>query len=154
MASPSRRAPAALWLLVALLAFLAIGGLYGGLAMLADPSGEALNMAEVLPLLRVPDYRLPGLFLAVIMGLLPLVLIYALLARPSWSWAEPIARRGGHHWAWLATVALGIVLLGWLALQGLLIGFRWPIQVVTAANGLLILVCAWLPGVRRHFRRD
>lgn len=41
----------------------------------------------------------------------------------------------------------------WLALQGLLIGFRWPIQYVTAVNGLLILACAWLPSVRRHLSR-
>ena len=41
MASPGRRRPAAIWLLLSLLAFLAFGGLYGGLAMLADPSGQA-----------------------------------------------------------------------------------------------------------------
>ena len=60
--------PAALWILVFWMLFLALGGLYGGISMLIDPSGNLLQMAEVLPLLHVPDYVLPGLFLLVGMG--------------------------------------------------------------------------------------
>jgi len=73
------RRPIALGFLV----FLAAGGLYGGVAMLLDPSGGALQMTEVLPSLPVPDFKLPGLFLLVVMGAAPLLLVYGLLARPS-----------------------------------------------------------------------
>ena len=89
--------PFVLWIFLFWLLFLALGGLYGGIAMLLDPSGGALQMAEVLPLLPVPNYVLPGLFLLFVMGLVPLLLIYGLLARPAWPWIE---RSNGSHARW------------------------------------------------------
>ena len=55
--------PLALWPLLFLLLLLGAGGLYGGIAMLIDPTGGLLQLTEVLPLLPVSDYILPGLFL-------------------------------------------------------------------------------------------
>jgi hypothetical protein len=126
--------PFTLWLLIFFLLFLAFGGLYGGLAMLLDPSGRSLQMDEILPLLPVADYRLPGLFLLVVMGLGPIGLAYGLLTR--------------QRWAWPGTLALAGVLVVWLTVQGVLIGFQWPIQYVTAVNGLLIIGLALTPGVK------
>jgi hypothetical protein len=143
--------PGALWLLVFSLVFLALGGLYGGIAMLADPSGDLLQMNEVLPLLHVPNYILPGLFLLFIMGLAPLVLTYGLLSRPQWKWAAALSRWSAHHWSWSGSLAIGLVLVFWLAIQALLIGFRWPVQYVTAINGLLVILFALLPNIRKFY---
>ncbi len=143
--------PFVLWILLFWLLFLALGGLYGGIAMLLDPSGGALQMAEVLPLLPVPNYVLPGLFLLFVMGLAPLLLIYGLLARPAWPWIEPLFRWSKHHWAWTGTMLLALVLAIWLIVEGVLIGFQWPIQYVTAVNGLFILVFALWPSVRKFY---
>jgi hypothetical protein len=96
--------PFTLWLLLFFLLFLAFGGLYGGGAMLLDPSGRSLEMDAVLPLLPVADYRLPGLFLLVVMGLGPIGLSYGLLTR--------------RRWGWPGALALGVVLAVWLAVQG------------------------------------
>ena len=145
--------PATLWILIFWLLFLALGGLYGGIAMLLDPSGGSLQMTEVLPLLPVSNYILPGLFLLVIMGLLPLFLIYGLLTRLNWSWLESLLRQTQYHWAWTGTVILGIVLAIWLIVEGALIGFKWAIQYVTAINGLLILLFAFLPPVKRFYKK-
>lgn len=143
--------PVALWLLVLSLVFLALGGMYGGIAMLTDPSGNSLQMAEILPLLPVPDYTLPGLFLLFVMGVAPLFMTYALLARPAWKWTNAITRWNDHHWAWTGTVTLGVVLALWLVAEGILIGFEWPIQYVTAVNGILILLFALVPSVRKYY---
>ena len=35
----------------------------------------------------------------------------------------------------------------WLIVQGLLIGFKWTIQYITAANGFLIVLLVLLPGL-------
>jgi hypothetical protein len=147
------RKPITLWLLIASLIFLSFGGLYGGIAMLTDPSGSSLQMTEVLPLLPVPDYTLPGLFLLFVMGLAPLFLTYGLLARPNWEWAASLARWSGHHWSWTGTVALGVVLALWLIVEGVMIGFHWPIQYVTAVNGILILLLALVPSIRKYYSR-
>ncbi len=145
------RRPLTLWLLFFLLLFLGLGGLYGGVAMLTDPTGSSLQLTEVLPLLPVSDYTLPGLFLLIVMGVAPLILTYGLLARPNWSWAETLSRWSGHHWAWTGTLGLGVALACWLIVQGFLIGFKWPIQYITAAAGLLIILLALMPSVRRFY---
>lgn len=141
----------ALGALVVSLLFLAFGGLYGGLSMLRDPSGASLGMDVVLPQLPVPSFALPGVFLVTVMGLLPIVLAFGLVARPTWRWASALARWSGHHWAWTGSLALGLVLGTWLALQSWMIGFAWPIQFVTAGNAVAIVALALLPIVRRRF---
>ncbi|MGB2866734.1 MAG: hypothetical protein WBC05_25610 [Sedimentisphaerales bacterium] len=143
--------PFALWPLVFCLLFLSLGGLYGGIAMLTDPTGGSLQLTETLPLLPVSDYILPGIFLLVVMGLAPLLLIYGLLARPKWRWAERLSRWSGHHWAWIGTLGLGVTLAVWLIVQGLLIGFEWAIQYITAVNGFLIILFVLAPGVRKFY---
>ncbi len=119
--------------------------------MLTDPTGGSLQLTEVLPLLPVPDYTLPGLFLLIVMGLAPLVLTYGLLDRPNWSWAETLSRWSGHHRAWTGTLGIGVTLAIWLIVQGLLIGFKWPIQYITAVNGFLIVLFVLVPEVRRFY---
>jgi hypothetical protein len=145
------RRPLCLWPLLLALLFLTLGGLYGGIAMLTDPTGGSLQLTEVLPLLPVSDFTLPGLFLFIVMGLTPLVLSYGLLLRPHWAWAESLLRWSKHHWAWTGTLGLGVILGIWLAVQALLIGFQWPIQYITAADGVLIVLLAWVPGLRRFY---
>jgi hypothetical protein len=143
--------PLALWPLLLLLILLGAGGLYGGIVMLIDPTGGLLQLTEVLPLLPVSDYILPGLFLLVAMGLAPVALTFGLLTRPKWNWAQPLSGWSRHHWAWTGTLGLGVTLAIWLFVQGLLIGFNWPIQHITAANGALIILLALTPAVRRFY---
>ena len=145
--------PIALWILVFWLVFLAFGGLYGGIAMLLDPSGGSLQMTEVLSLLPVLNYVLPGLFLLFIMGILPLFLIYGLLVRPNWSWLDSFFRQTNYYWAWTGTVILGVILAIWLIIEGVLIGFKWAIQYVTAVNGLFILFFVLFPSVRKFYKK-
>lgn len=145
--------PLTIWPLLFLHLFLAIGGCYGGIAMLSDPTGGSLQLTDVLPLLPVTNYVLPGLFLLFVMGLAPLALIYGLLACPNWRWADAWSHWSKHHWAWTGTVGLGATLAIWLIVQGLLIGFRWPIQYITAITGCLIVLFALAPGTRRFYAR-
>ena len=82
------RRPFMLWPLIFILLFLALGGgLYGGITMLIDPTGNRLGVADALPLLPVTNFILPGIFLIVVMGLFPLLLTYGLIARPNWPWS-------------------------------------------------------------------
>ena len=143
--------PLAIWPLVFFLLFLALGGLYGGIAMLIDPTGGSLQLTETLPLLPVSNFVLPGIFLLVVMGLVPLLLIYGLLARPKWKWAEKLTRWSGHHWAWTGTIGFGIILAIWLIVEGLLIGFEWAIQYITAIDGVLIILLVLMPPVRKFY---
>ena len=145
--------PAILWLLVFLLVFLALGGFYGGISMLVDPSGRMLQMDGVLPHLPVPDYILPGLFLLFVMGLFPILLTYGLIKQPVWRWADSLSTWSGHYWAWTGSLGVGILLVIWLAVQAILIGFQWPIQYITLVNGVLIILVTVIPSVQKYFKR-
>jgi len=146
--------PLPLWILILWLVFLAFGGLYGGIAMLLDPSGASMGVDVLLPLLPVADFILPGLFLLFGMGLFPLALVFGLLVRPNWAWADALTRWSGHTWAWTGTLFLGFILLLWLAVQALLIGFTTGIQYVVVVNGLALLGFALWLSVRRLYRLD
>ncbi len=146
--------PLPLLILLLWLVFLALGGLYGGGAMLLDPSGASMGVDTTLPLLPVPDFVLPGLFLLFVMGVVPLVLAFGLLARPRWPWADRLSRWNGRYWAWMGTLALGLLLLVWLAAQAALIGFSAGIQYIMVVNGLALLGFALWPSVRQLYRLE
>ena len=141
--------PFTLWLLVIVLISLSLGGFSGGVPMLMDPvSGGYLDFEELLPLLPVPNLILPGIFLIVYMGLIPLLLCYGLIAKPNWF--DFLFKWSGHHWAWTGTVIFAIGVGFWLGYEGLLVGW-WPITTVTAVQGGLILLIALIPNLRKSF---
>ena len=146
--------PFMLWPLVFVLLLLSMGGLSGGIPMLADPAnGGYLQFGEMLPILPVSNFILPGLFLLIIMGIFPLFLAYALIARPTWRWLEPLFQGSKHHWAWTGTLTLVVIIAVWLAYEAWLIGW-FPITTITLVLGLLILLFAMLPGVRKFYTNE
>jgi hypothetical protein len=143
--------PFMLWPLVLALVFLALGGFSGGIPLLADPAnGGYLEFGDLLPLLPVPDLILPGLFLLVVMGLYPLLLAYALIARPNWGWVDRLFQWSKHYWAWTGSLILVAIIAIWLVYEGWLVGW-WPITYATAVIGFFILLFAITPSVRKYF---
>jgi hypothetical protein len=141
--------PFTLWILVIVLISLSLGGFSGGIPMLLDPvSGGYLDFEELLPLLPVSNFILPGLFLIVYMGLIPLLLSYGLIARPGWF--DFLFKWSGHHWSWTGTVIFSIGVGLWLAFEGLLVGW-WPITTITAVQGGLILLVTFIPPLRKFY---
>ena len=145
------RRPFMLWPLIFALLFLALGGFSGGIPMLADPANAGyLQFGHLLPQLPVSDFILPGLFLLLAMGLLPLLLIYALIARPTWHWVAGLFSWSKHYWAWTATLFLVAIIAVWLAYEGWIVGW-WPITYATAVAGFLLLLFAMMPSVRTFY---
>jgi hypothetical protein len=102
--------------LVGLQLFLAVGALGGGAALFFSPDGSALRLPlSLLERAGFEDFRVPGLILFVVNGLLPLVSALGLLRRRPWGPAS--------------AMVVGLVLVGWIAAQVVLIrSFSAPLH--------------------------
>lgn len=112
--------------LIALELFLALGALFGGGGMLLSPDGSAMGLPpDMLDGSGFDSFLVPGMLLLLANGVLPVAVAIAELRRESWA-------RYGH-------VAVGAVLTGWIAIQGVLIGFGHWLQIGYLVMGLIIL---------------
>jgi len=74
------------YVLLALLILLGLSGLAGGAAMVADPSGAEMGLSvSMLEGLPIANFVLPGLFLIVVMGAVPLVVAFGVWRRMTWA---------------------------------------------------------------------
>jgi uncharacterized BrkB/YihY/UPF0761 family membrane protein len=138
-----RRRSLGVYLLVASLLLLSFTALYGGAALVAAPDGSFVDAVVPVDLSHLEgtpftDYTMPGLILVVALGVVPLVAAYGAVRRAPW--------------AWLATLGSGVLLLGWLLVEYLLLGYFSPLQPAYAVFGLLLLTLALTPAVRTHLR--
>ncbi|MFO7618029.1 MAG: hypothetical protein R6V75_12345 [Bacteroidales bacterium] len=147
--------PFTLYILVLLLFIQAISALYGGFGLIYDPTGEYLQLPpEIIEKLPFESYLVPGLILGFLLGLVPLLLIYPLLARPHWPWAHALNIYRNRHWAWTYSLYIGLGIIIWIDVQILLMGYQFWIQSFVAFLGLLILIFTLMPGVMSYYRRS
>jgi hypothetical protein len=138
--------PASVFLLIVLLLLLAIGAIYGGVALIADPTGGLLGMPVTLLAGRpFPDYLLPGIILFGLLGVFPVAVALGLWFRPGWGWAPGFAI----HLAWFAALAVGVALIVWILVQMAIL--RFFLQPILLALGIAIIGVSLLPGVRRYY---
>lgn len=115
--------------------FVALGAFAGGAALIASPDGSSLGLP--LSLLKgtpFRDYYLPGLILLIANGALPTLAALATLVKVSW--ASKI------H------ILSGTVLIGWIAVQVLLIGYVSFLQPAMAIVGAIIVLLGWVESRR------
>lgn len=120
--------------------FQALSGLGGGVFLIADPTGETLNLP--ISFLRdspFTDYLIPGTILFNVLGVYPLIVSAGLWRRK--------------YWGWLGSILLGISLLIWIFVEILMIGYQSepPLQLIYGILGIVILFWALLPGTKIYF---
>lgn len=123
---------------------LGIAAIAAGQAFVRDPSGRSLGMStEYLDHSPFPDFRVPGLFLATIIGSANLVSALAL-------W------RGGRLSAFMS-LSTGILLVVWVAIQTAIIGFRHWSQaiwwVTFTGVALFAAILVWYEPAQEGARR-
>jgi hypothetical protein len=137
-----------------LLLVLGIGAVGGGWAMtfgIGDGNLLPDEYLEALPF--VNSWVVPGLVLLIGFGVMSLVAAYGVLQRPHRSWARGIERITGHHWSWIATIAIGVGQVIWIGLEVISIPFSWLMPTF----GLVGLALALLPltaSAREYLRRS
>ena len=144
-ASAARR-PLVVWALVVPMAFLSIGGFFGGLSFIVDRTGRGLGAdASWLERTPVSDFLLPGLFLFGIFGIGVAVLIGGLITR------RPDRNLWSHHWSWLGTIGMGAALVAWIGYELLIFDDRMILQPILIVVGLTMIGIPLLPSMRRSY---
>lgn len=122
------------YILSILVLFQGLSGMVGGTGLIIDPSGELMNIpVKWLSGSPFPDYLIPGIILASILGIYPLISFIGLLRRKDW--------------AVTATRNLGFALIIWIITEIIVIGYQSepPLQLIYGILGLVILLISYFP---------
>ncbi len=135
-----------------LLLVLGLGALGGGMAMIIGIGGESFLPDEYLDDLPLVDsWLVPGLILLVGFGVGSLVALYGVMRRPQWNWLGWLQRATGHHWAWIATILIGLGHLIWIGIELATIPFS-PLMPTFGLVGLALAVLPLTSPMRSHLQ--
>ncbi|CAH8712942.1 hypothetical protein M5W83_25140 [Paenibacillus thiaminolyticus] len=153
--NPRQQKNAACWVLYALHLLLAIGAVFGGTALVIDPSGRLLGVTlSILNTSPFTNFLIPGLILLIMLGIGPLLICYALIKRTHWKVPSKLNVFKDTHWSWAFSLYCGFALITWITLQTYFIQGVALIHVVYVAWGIAIQIATLLPSVRRHYLLD
>ncbi|WP_146198551.1 hypothetical protein [Rhodohalobacter mucosus] len=127
-----------LYLIMALILFQGVSGLFGGAALVADPSGEFLSMpVSMLEGSPFDNFLIPGFILFTVLGILPVVVFFGLGKRAIW--------------AWPGAFVVSTALIAWIGVEIMMVGYHSdpPLQLIYGLIGLVLLGLVMLPSVRR-----
>jgi hypothetical protein len=132
-------------LLITLLAFLGLGAIGGGAVLIVSPSGKLMGMPLfILNPSPFSDFLIPGIILFLVPGVIPLLLILALLNKPTSKLAEHFNYYADMHWAWTYTIYIAFVLIFWIQIEMVLL---------SAVSWLHTFYIALLPQVRNNHKK-
>jgi hypothetical protein len=151
---PQRARPSALIVLLIILIIQCLGGLAGGGALIAAPSGRVMKLpASWLAGSPFHDFLIPGLILFVVLGIGPAVVIWALLARPGCAPLERVNPFLHQYWGWTLSGVIGVALVVWIVVEVAIIArFSW-LQPFFGGLGVAIVALTLTPSVRAAYRR-
>ncbi len=142
--------PFTLYLLSILLAFQALGGLGGGLALTLSPSGAFLHMPlSALDGSPFANFFIPGLILLLLLGVFPGIIAYAVIRQPQWKWTEIFNLYKNVHWSWTFSLYTGIILCIWIMIQIRYISYD-ILQTIYGLIGVLLIILTMLPSNMKY----
>lgn len=126
-----------LYVLMLLLLFQGISGLYGGISLIIDPYGDILQMSpDLLKGTGFDTFLVPGILLFTVLGTFPLIVLIGL-------WKL-------QRWAWIGALLVGFALIIWILVEMLMIGYiyRPPLQAIYGCLGVVILILVLFGHIR------
>ncbi len=142
-------------LLITLLAFLGVGAIGGGAVLIISPSGKMIGMPlSMLKPSPFSDFLIPGIILFLVLGVIPLLLIMALLKKPTSKVAEYFNYCSDMHWAWTYTIYIAIVLTFWIQIEMVLLNAVSWLHTFYMLLAVLIIFVALLPQIRNLYKKE
>lgn len=141
--------------LLFLLAFLGLGAVGGGGALILSPSGELIGGLPLSILQRSPfeDFLIPAILLFTVLGLFPCFLVFALLKKPESKFAEYFNFFRDMYWAWSFSIYTAFALIIWIQVETIFVqGVGW-LQTFYMLYAIPIIFVALLPKVRDLYKK-
>jgi hypothetical protein len=140
-------------LLIFLLAFLGLGAVFGGGVLIISPAGKLFSMPlSMLQNSPFNSFLVPGIILFLVLGVVPMFLVFALLKKPDNKWAEQLNFFYDMHWSWTFTIYVAFALIGWIQIEMLFLGGAHWLQTFYMFLAVVIIFIALLPQVRGLYK--
>ncbi|WP_232436835.1 hypothetical protein [Paenibacillus senegalimassiliensis] len=154
MTKGTSKMPFAIKLLVALQALLGVGAVFGGGALMVDPTGASIGMpSDIMKIPLFSSYFIPGMILLLVFGVVPLLVTSALIKKWEWSWGNKLNVFKELHWSWAFSLYIGFALIIWISVQIYILSSSSPVHLLYTAWGLAIQVLTILPSVSRYYTK-
>ena len=143
------------YILMFLLLFQAVSAIPSGLLMVFDPSGKTLGVPiEMLQESPFNNFLIPALFLLIILGIFPAIIVFALIKKTKSLLAEKINLHKNYHWSWTFSYYVGLLLVLWINMQQFFIKSYSVLHFVYSMLGVVIIFIAHLPATRNDYKID
>jgi uncharacterized membrane protein YqjE len=137
------------------LGFLAIGAIGGGAVLIISPTGEMIGI-PLSEFKNIPfnSFLIPGIILFSVLGLIPLLLIIALLKKPESKLAEKINVFKDMHWSWTYSIYIAFTLIAWIHIELIFLqsSVHW-LYTFYMFYAILIIIIALLPQIRNFYKK-
>lgn len=147
--------PALVYLLMALMLFQAISALPSALLLIIKPSGQLLGM-PLSHLQHSPfnNFLIPGLFLFIVLGIIPLTTFIGLIRQFPFNLFETLNIYKEQHWSWTFSYYIGIILILWINIQLMMIRQWGFLHLLYSLLGLIIIIVAQYPSVVKYYSKQ
>jgi len=140
---------------LSLLGFLGVSAIGGGSALIISPSGQLLGGLPLSILENSPftDFRIPGLILILVLGIFPIIVLWALIKKPIFPFAQHFNLFRDMHWAWTYSIYVAFALIIWIQVETYFVqGVGW-LQMFYMLYAIPMLIVALLPQIRKNHVR-
>ena len=142
-------------ILIALLLFLGISAIGGGLLLIISPSGKIIGglPLSILEHSPFPDFLVPGIILFLVLGICPCLVCLALIKKPANRFAEYFNFFKDMHWAWSFSIYVAFALIIWIQVETIFVRSVGWLQTFYLLYAIPILLVALLPQVRGIYKK-
>ena len=141
-------------ILLILLAFLGLGAFFGGLELIISPDGALFGMPlSMLANSGFKTFLIPGILLFVVLGLFPILLVYALIKNTPSRFAENFNLFTDMSWPWSYSIYQAIALIVWIQIEMFLLGAVHWLHTFYMFYAVAILLTALLRQNRNLYRK-
>jgi hypothetical protein len=139
--------------LIALLTLLGIGAIYGGGLLIISPSGDLLGLPiSLLEPSPFDSFLLPAIILFIILGILPILVSFALIYKFEIKLFQRLNAFKDMHWSWSFSVYISFALIIWIQLQMVFVNEVFWVYTVYIFWAIIMLFTTLLPQLRNNYR--